>query len=168
VGSEILAAVLALIGFVLTQGFLKFVLDPIQEQRQTIGELSHVLSTTLLNVQEDRSDVDKEELIEIRKETRNALRSLAGRLWTSLWSIPFYDAFALVRLVPKADDLERAATKLTISSYFLYSRSDVSEFIEVAGDITEALGITRGMQVTISLHPEEVGESDSEETSAKS
>jgi len=88
---------------VLTQGFLKFVLDPIQEQRQAIGELSHVLSTTLLNVQDDRPDVDKEELIEIREETRKALRSLAGRLWTSLWSIPFYDAFALVRLVPKAE-----------------------------------------------------------------
>ena len=119
-----------------------------------------MLSTTLLNVQEDRPDVDKGELVEIRKETRKALRSLAGRLWTSLWSIPFYDAFALVRLVPKADDVERAATKLTISSYFLYSRSDISEFIDVAADIEQALGITRGMQLTISLHPEEVGESN--------
>ena len=49
--SELLAAVLALIGFVLTQGFLKFIIEPIQEQRRVIGEVAHLIST-VLNVPE--------------------------------------------------------------------------------------------------------------------
>lgn len=95
-GSELLAAVLAPIGFVLTQGFLKFVLEPMQEQRRVKGEIAHL--STVLDIPDYREDVDKEEVEAIRA-TRKTLRNLAGQLWASLWAIPLYNVFAFVRLV---------------------------------------------------------------------
>jgi len=96
VGSELLAAVLAPIGFVLTQGFLKFVLEPMQEQRRVKREIAHL--STVLDIPDYREDVDKEEVEAIRA-TRKTLRNLAGQLWASLWAIPLYNVFAFVRLV---------------------------------------------------------------------
>jgi len=98
VGSELLAAVLAPIGFVLTQGFLKFVLEPMQEQRRVKGEIAQL--STVLDIPDYREDVDKEEVEAIRA-TRKTLRNLAGQLWASLWAIPLYNVFAFVRLVRK-------------------------------------------------------------------
>jgi hypothetical protein len=118
--SALAGAALALIGFVITQGILKFVIEPIQEQRRLIGEVAHVLST-FLNVPVEREDVDRGELEELWKETRKALRDQSGRLWASLWAIPFYNAFALVRLVPKMSNVKAAATSLTVWSYYLTS-----------------------------------------------
>ena len=41
--SVIIAAALALIAFVITQSILKFVIEPIQEQRKLIGEVANAL-----------------------------------------------------------------------------------------------------------------------------
>jgi hypothetical protein len=139
-GSELLAAVLALIGFVLTQGFLKFVLEPIQEQRRAIGEIAHLLNT-LVDIPDYREDVDREEMEELRREARKTMRALAGRLWTSLWAIPLYDVFALSGLVPKANHMRRAAMELTIWSYFMSSAVDVNTFRNVSTNIKKLLGI---------------------------
>jgi hypothetical protein len=157
--SVVAGAALALIGFVLTQGILKFVIEPIQEQRRLIGEVAHALST-ILDVPEDREDVDREEIEEIRKETRKTLRSLSGRLWASLWSIPFYDAFALVGLVPRAKNVTRAASELTIWSYFLSSPSDVGTFVHLSKDIAGLLGIKHGLEIAFSDSRQDAGESD--------
>jgi hypothetical protein len=77
--SEIIAAATALILFVLTQGFLKFILEPIQEQRKLIGEVSYALLA--YNRQVVKS-LDESEACE-------HLRRLSGRLQASLWSLPF-------------------------------------------------------------------------------
>jgi hypothetical protein len=65
-------AALALIGFVITQSILKFILEPIQEQRRLIGEVAHALS--IYAYIQDIQSVGVE-------ETRRSLRSLSGRLW---------------------------------------------------------------------------------------
>jgi hypothetical protein len=101
--SALWGAALALIGFVITQGVLKFVIEPIQEQRRLIGEVAHELSMHyyIQDVQEDGVE-----------EVRKTLRSLAARLWSSLWAIPFYNAFARLGVVPKVEDVVAAATEL--------------------------------------------------------
>ena len=101
--SALWGAALALILFVITQGVLKFVIEPIQEQRRLIGEVAHELSMHyyLQDVQEDGVD-----------EVRKTLRSLSARLWGSLWAIPFYNAFARVGAVPKLEDVVAASTEL--------------------------------------------------------
>ena len=73
--SEILAAALALIGFVVTQSILKFVIEPIQEQRRLIGEVARVLSMYAYI-----ENIHGEGVEEVRK----ALRSLSARLWSSV------------------------------------------------------------------------------------
>jgi hypothetical protein len=41
--SAVIAAALALIGFAITQSLLKFIIEPIQEQRKLIGEVANTL-----------------------------------------------------------------------------------------------------------------------------
>jgi hypothetical protein len=101
--SALWGATLVLIGFLITQGILKFVIEPIQEQRRLIGEVAHELSMHYY-----LQDVQRDGVEEVRK----TLRSLAARLWASLWAIPFYNAFAVVGLVPKVNDVVEAATQL--------------------------------------------------------
>lgn len=121
-------AALALIGFVITQSILKFILEPIQEQRRLIGEVAHALSVYAYIQDIQRAGVE---------ETSMSLRSLSGRLWASLWTIPFYDAFALIGFVPKRFDVMAAATHLTVWSYTLTASGGLQRRVEIA----ERLGI---------------------------
>jgi hypothetical protein len=152
VGSELLAAVLALIGFVLTQGFLKFVLEPMQEQRRVKGEIAHL--STVLDIPDYREDVDKEEVEAIRAETRKTLRDLAGQLWASLWAIPLYNVFAFVRLVPKADNVTSATVSLTGWSYFMMTATDVNEFADTRQRVAELLGINHTLPFVFEHDPD--------------
>ena len=101
--SALWGAALALILFVITQGVLKFVIEPIQEQRRLIGEVAHELSMHYYI-----QDVQKNGVEEVRK----TLRSLSARLWVSLWAIPFYNTFAQVGVVPELEDVVAASTEL--------------------------------------------------------
>jgi hypothetical protein len=134
--SALLGAALALILFIITQIILKFVIEPIQEQRRLIGEVAQALS-----LYSNVHDVHREGV----EETRRALRSLSGRLWASLWAIPFYDAFALLGRVPKATDVMEAATELRVWSY---SPDKVTEggSMRRQDDIAKRLGITRKVE----------------------
>jgi hypothetical protein len=117
VAAAIVTALLAVIAFVLTQSYLKLVLEPIQEQRRLIGEVASALTIyeRAYTLRVDRDDGDqawfgasKEEA----KEAEKALRELGGRLQASLWSVPLYDVFALIRVVPKLVDVVVAANEL--------------------------------------------------------
>ena len=131
-GSALVGTALTLFGFVLTQSLLKFVIEPIQAQRRLIGEVAHALAIYAY-VQDGR--------LEEVEETRRALRSLSERLWASLLSIPFYDAFALVGLVPKANDVISVATELEVWSYTLASSSADDSFMRSRDAIAQKLGI---------------------------
>lgn len=122
--TPIITALLAVVVFVLTQSFLKFVLEPIQEQKKLIGEVAHALlfyasayHPTAWGPPDERT---KEEL----EEARKALRGLAGRLRASLWTVPFYDSLARLRRVPRKDDVLEAATQFTGWSNNLYGDRD--------------------------------------------
>jgi hypothetical protein len=132
-GSALVGAALALFGFVLTQGILKFVIEPIQEQRRLIGEVAHALAIYAY-VQDGR--------LEEVEEARRALRSLSERLWASLLSIPFYDTLALLGLVPKVNDVISAATELSVWSYTLASSSTDDSVMQSRDAIAQRLGIT--------------------------
>jgi hypothetical protein len=113
----------ALIGFLLTQTILKFFIEPILEQRQLIGEVALALSiyADIENIQ--REGVD---------EARRNLRSLSGRLWASLWTIPFYDAFGLIGVVPKRFDVMNASTSTMLLSHTLTSTGATIHRVEIA------------------------------------
>jgi hypothetical protein len=120
VATAIATALLAVVVFVLTQGFLKLVLEPLQEQRRMVGEVAAALTiyerAFTLKVPPGSGQGTQPILYgssrEEAAEAANALRELGGRLQASLWAVPFYDQFALLRIVPTAGAVVVAADEL--------------------------------------------------------
>ncbi len=119
--TAIVTGLVAILVFVFTQSFLKLVLEPIQEQRVLIGEVASALTvyekSYTLRVEPSGGIMGTEPMLfgattEEAMEADKALRELAGRLRASLWSVPAYDMFALLRMVPKLADVVVAANHL--------------------------------------------------------
>ena len=111
------AAAIALILFVITQGILKFIIEPIQEQKKLIGEVVHALvyydnayldQTLAQGLNDEALQQQRESL----REASNAIRDLAGRLQGSLWTIPYYDTLARLRRVPTYNGVVSAVSEL--------------------------------------------------------
>lgn len=114
------SALTVLLGFVVFVGgqiVQRFLLEPLQEQRRVIGEIAHALvyydnayldDKLIENASEEWLYLHKEYLSEASK----AIRDLAGRLWGTLWSIPYYTAFAHFGWVPKWNDGVAAVNEL--------------------------------------------------------
>lgn len=150
--AAVVAAVLAVLVFVLTQTFLVLVLEPVREQRRLIGEVAHAL-LFYANVMPVESmewggqvytvGSEREELDEARK----TLRGLAGRFRGSLWSIPFYDTLALAGFVPKPADVLEASNQLVGWSNSLDRGRDEAR-AERRREIAERLGIAARVGIT--------------------
>lgn len=137
--ATITTALLAVMVFVLTQSFLKLVLEPIQEQRNLIGEVAHALLfyANVYHVKE--LGIPIEELDDARK----ALRGLSGRLRASLWTIPFYDALARLGWVLRKEDVLEAARQLVGWSNNLYGNNRDEARSKCQTIIADKLGITK-------------------------
>jgi hypothetical protein len=88
VSATIVTALAAVVVFVVTQSFLKLVLEPIQEQRRLIGEVASALTVyekayTLKVVNASGGEALFGATPEEAKEAEKALRELAGRLRSS-------------------------------------------------------------------------------------
>jgi hypothetical protein len=147
--SVLAGAALALIGFVLTQSILKFFIEPIQEQRKLIGEVANAL-VVHANVSFDAGSKEflekTKELPAERekiKETHEALRGFSGRLRSSLWTIPLYGLFALVRLVPKATDVMEASDGLIGWSNSLVNPKASDLVNQYQDTVSQKLGIEK-------------------------
>lgn len=103
--TAIITALLAVVVFVVTQSFLKLLLEPIQEQKKLIGEVAHAL---LFYANVGPVGFSTEE----REEVRMALRGLAGQLRASLFYVPFYNTLAWMRRIPQKEDVLAAADEL--------------------------------------------------------
>jgi hypothetical protein len=118
-GSSILtAAFTAMFGavvLVIGQVILKFLIEPMQEQRKTIGEVAYNL-TFLANAGSRLSHVEIEgERISASADAREAtttVRRLASQLSSSLKTIPCYDALASIRCVPRRVAVMQASREL--------------------------------------------------------
>jgi cobalamin biosynthesis protein CobD/CbiB len=111
--SAFAGAVLALIVFVITQSILKFVIEPIQEQKKLIGEIANafvayadvpIYSPQELYERPEETSAYRERLAETRQE----LRRLSGRLRASLWAIPFYKLLSRVKSGPQGSRYRRS------------------------------------------------------------
>ena len=117
----LVTAFLAVLVFLAGQAVLRFVFEPIQEQRRLIGEVAHALlfyaNVYHLHAFKQPDEEQQEDLAEAKK----ALRALAGRLRASLWVVPFYDPLARLGWVPKKEHVLEAANQLVVWSNSLYS-----------------------------------------------
>jgi hypothetical protein len=147
-------AFVAVLVFVLTQSFLKLVLEPIQEQRTLIGEVAEALTlyerAYTLRVDGAGGRALFGAAHEEAKEAEKALRELGGRLEASLWSVPAYDLFALIHMVPKLADVVVAADEL----HMWYSQlpapvneHQAARIQECRQIISQRLGIEKRLQV---------------------
>jgi hypothetical protein len=139
--------------FVVTQSFLKLVLEPVQEQRKLIGEVAAALTvyekTFSLRVQSDSmGETWYGTTVEVSRNAEKALRELAGRLRASLWSVPLYDVFALINWVPKLRDVVDAADELQMwySQLPIVNDDQVAQIRLCRDIIAKRLGIERRLQ----------------------
>lgn len=82
----------------------RFVIEPIQEHRQVIGEIAHALTFD--------GNVGMMSPKERRDEAHLRLRQLAARLRATLWTVPRYEVFQRLRFVTPADRVTEASTDL--------------------------------------------------------
>jgi len=158
VATAFATALLAVFVFVLTQSFLKLVLEPIQEQRKLIGEIASALTVyerghTLRVINASGGEAFFGATKEKAEETDKSLRGLAGRLKASLWSFPtyrMYEMFARFHMVLKPVDVVVAIDEL----HMWYSQlpNPVNEhqdarIRECQSAISKRLGIEHRLQV---------------------
>jgi hypothetical protein len=127
-------------------------LEPVQSQRELIGEVAHALlfyANVVAEMEVSFGDSDGRRMTvgagsEEIEETRKALRGLAGRLRTSLWTVPFYDTLARLGWVPSKEGVIEASTNLVGWSNSLgrhdRDRDKRREIIADRLGITEKLG----------------------------
>ena len=107
-----LTALFAVIVFVAGQLAQRFLLEPIQEQRKIIGEIAFSLLFHANVMDMARRANSGLMQLEEPTETAKTLRSLAGRLRATLYTIPFYNAFARLGFVPNSEAVESASQSL--------------------------------------------------------
>jgi hypothetical protein len=154
VGTALATALLAVVVFVLTQSFLKLVLDPVQEQQRLIGEVASALTVyqkayTLRVVSESGHESLFGATKEEAKEAEKTLRELAGRLRASLWSVQFYDMFAFFHMVPKPENVVVAANELQMWYSQLpapVNHHQAARIKQCQDNISKRLGIEQRLQ----------------------
>ena len=91
----------------------KFLIDPIHEQRKTLGEIAYNL-TFLANAGSmlAQVEVNGEKILASAdpREATATVRRLASQLRASLKTIPLYDSLASINIVPKQNDVIKAST----------------------------------------------------------
>lgn len=138
----LITALLAVLAFVAGQALLRFVVEPIQEQRRLIGEVSHALlfyaNVYHLKILKQPDEQRRAEL----DEARTTLRGLAARLQASLWTVPAYDTLARMGWVRKKEDILTASRELAGWSESLYGGRTSEVRDKRRRIISEALGIS--------------------------
>ena len=129
---------------VLGQWVQRFIMEPIQEQRQVIGEIAFAL-TFDANVghipgEEHFKEEYRKKLKERVDETRLRLRGLAARLSATLWTVPFYAFCERRGWVTSSADVMAVSDQLIGWSNGLQSR-DGPENARRQKLIAEKLGI---------------------------
>jgi len=143
VSGALATALLAVLAFVVGQAILRFVVEPIQDQRRVIGEIAYALLFYANVYHLDQFNRPDEQRRAELEEARAALRGLAGRLQASLWTVPVYDAWALIGWVRKKGDVLTATRELTGWSNSLYGGKTSEMRDKRRRIIADALGISQ-------------------------
>jgi len=101
--------------FIFGQVIIRFVLDPIQEQRKIIGEVIYaqiLFDSALPSLQDVENEEQHQTLISAKKQ----FRELTGKLLATTNTIPFYLLWSILLLVPyRAHVIEAAKLLLDVA-----------------------------------------------------
>lgn len=107
------------ITFVIGQIIVKLLLDPVQDMKKTIGQVSHTL-VERANVIANPGVPTKE----VMDDTSDSLRRLSSQLHAHLYLIPSYDATSKVFRLPSKEMLLVASSALIGLSNSVYRADD--------------------------------------------
>jgi hypothetical protein len=127
--------------FCISQLIQRFVLEPIQELKKTIGEIRFRLNyyaNVYPNDFEKVSEALKKQLI----TASDAFRESGLRLESNASAIPGYDFFEAIRWIPKRDDIEKASGNLIFISNNTFTE-DLCERRERRRQINEVKKLLR-------------------------
>lgn len=97
-----LTVVAGVVVFILSQFFMKFILDPVVSLKEVLGELSHFF---LFNQEKITNANGTQEL-------RDGAKLLSAQLLAKKEAIPFYKVFGKLLGLPDEESLVNAATEL--------------------------------------------------------
>ena len=128
--------------YVLGQLVVKLVIEPVQETRNTIGQISHTLiedGDAIHNAAFKSEVVSQERANEVSQH----LRKLSAQLHSHLFLVPCYQETARIFRLPTRDGILAASEKLMwISNSFRSSMEDVHKQITTREEsICNVLGI---------------------------
>jgi hypothetical protein len=109
-GTAIITVVSGVIVYILGQILQRFILEPLAEQRKVIAEVAFAM-TFYVGVGHI-NEADPEERLEKLLDSKAILRTLAGRLRATVWTIPFYNQLAFFRIVRRRKAIFDASTAL--------------------------------------------------------
>ena len=102
-----LTIVTGVVTFVLGQIIVKLLIDPVQEMKRTIGQISHSLIENANVIQ--NPGVPKEDMI---NETSQHLRKLSSQLEAHIYLIPAYGFTSKLFCLPSRNSILKAARAL--------------------------------------------------------
>jgi hypothetical protein len=105
-----LTAVFGILIFVVGQIVQRFFIEPIQEQRKTVGRIAH--SVTFLRNVWLIPNSEAYLMPDTAENASKTLRDLASQLRMSLRMVPFYRSAARLNCVLRPEDVETAASLL--------------------------------------------------------
>ena len=136
--------------YIVGQYILKIYIEPAQQLRRTIGEISYAL-TFYANVYSNAPSLIEEKC----KDAANKLRNLSAQLMSDMYMIPFYSFTRLITMIPEKRKIEIAKKRLIeLSNHTLnlwrqgdVDGKEISRHMGYTMDcreaISEALGIYR-------------------------
>ena len=137
--STVFQTILAgVIVFVLGQIVLKLLIDPVQQFKRTLGEISHALVYHASSF--SNPGVIKPEMAD---DAWQKLRHFSAQLHADLRVIPCYRFMRVVSFLPTLENVRKAQTGLIGLSNGIYSKSASAPFYNLmrAQEISDALGI---------------------------
>jgi hypothetical protein len=141
--------------YVLGQLALKFVIDPVHQQRETIGKIVDFLiyhadrytNPGGFRALDDLLQAQRENRVALLNETKRAARMLASDLMVRTLAIPFYGLLERFGWAPTRANIREAQSGLFFLSNALYEGGDGIENYEKAQSIEKALGVSTEFHV---------------------
>jgi hypothetical protein len=113
--------------FILSQFFLKFILEPMVEVRKVIGKISSHLvlyAYRFSNVVETKELYENEELRKSIMDVSTKTRTLASELQGAVQVVPLYSLFSSIGFIPSQINIQDAISNLIGLSNSLSANSD--------------------------------------------
>ena len=156
--------------FVIGQLLMKFVIDPVHSQRETIGEvvdflILHANVYTSPGMRHEAGLVDQEAERARRAqltETKETARALASKLMVRTQAIPLYGTLERLGWTVKRSGIRRAQKSLFFISNAMFDVGHAMDNYNHARLIEDALGVRTEFQIEEADRPQQEQEDDNE------